>query len=249
MNIDGEKNILFLDFDNLVKKYNRLREVERIIFTIIKERLESYKVKLYTLKDDKLGFNFPDYIRNGDAIYPMFSSRYEFDREYINKDVFYEIIDNCARIFSNTYDFDLIANRKYESVNYYLSNHTIKRPISIFIDAKHDDNSYINIIVSYYGIDMTYSGDSRIITLYDITYDKSMHISNSTIMTFSEAYKKMIEGYKITRPGFNGYWYIDSNNGKVTIYTNNKEFTSDDITVVIHNIIQNTAATDWIVVE
>lgn len=36
-------------------------------------------------------------------------------------------------------------------------------------------------------------------------------------MIFKEAYLRMLEGYKIKRPCFKGYWYIDGVTGKLTI--------------------------------
>lgn len=65
-------------------------------------------------------------------------------------------------------------------------------------------------------------------------------------MKFKDAYIKMLEGYKIARPGFKGFWYIDSVTGKTIIHlANNTEITEGDLSLTI----QSTLAEDWEVVK
>ena len=59
-------------------------------------------------------------------------------------------------------------------------------------------------------------------------------------MLFKEAYLKMLEGKKIKRPCFQGYWYIDGVSGNLTIHlANDTEITT----------VKNCMAEDWEVVE
>lgn len=65
-------------------------------------------------------------------------------------------------------------------------------------------------------------------------------------MCFDEAYTKMLEGHKITRPCFKGYWYINGVTGKPTIHlANGEEITSGDLSITLPNVL----AKDWIVLE
>jgi hypothetical protein len=66
-------------------------------------------------------------------------------------------------------------------------------------------------------------------------------------MDFKTAYSKMLEGKKIRREGWVGYWYINKVTGKLTIFTaEGKTLTqSDDITITV----MNTLAEDWEVVD
>lgn len=65
-------------------------------------------------------------------------------------------------------------------------------------------------------------------------------------MCFDEAYTKMLEGNKITRPCFKGYWYINGVTGKPTIHlANGEEITSGDLSITLPNVL----AKDWIVLE
>ena len=65
-------------------------------------------------------------------------------------------------------------------------------------------------------------------------------------MTFAEAFKAMLEGRKIKRPVFNGYWYLHPETGVATIHlSNDKEITYGNLNVTI----KNCAATDWEIVE
>ena len=65
-------------------------------------------------------------------------------------------------------------------------------------------------------------------------------------MRFEDAYICMLEGNKITRPCFKGYWYIDGVTGMLTIHlSNGKEITEGNL----HLTVQNTIANDWYVVD
>ena len=61
-------------------------------------------------------------------------------------------------------------------------------------------------------------------------------------MKFKEAYIKMLEGKKIKRPCFEGYWYIDGADGKFKIKLKNGEIIDKgelNITLI------NALAEDW----
>lgn len=61
-------------------------------------------------------------------------------------------------------------------------------------------------------------------------------------MKFSDAYIEMLKGYKMTRPCFKGYWYINGKSGKLVIHLENgNEITEGDLTLTA----QNTIAEDW----
>lgn len=65
-------------------------------------------------------------------------------------------------------------------------------------------------------------------------------------MTFSEAYKEMLQGKKIKRPFFKGYWFIDQENGIFTIHlADGKNITYGKLDLTVKNCL----ATDWEVVE
>jgi len=64
-------------------------------------------------------------------------------------------------------------------------------------------------------------------------------------MPFAEAYKLMLQGRKIRRPCFKGYWYIDPEQGICKIHLANGHdiyYGKLDLT------IRNCAANDWEVV-
>ena len=65
-------------------------------------------------------------------------------------------------------------------------------------------------------------------------------------MTFKSAYLKMLEGKKIARPCFKGYWFIDGVTGLLTIHlADGKEI----IEGLINHTVKNTLADDWQVVD
>ena len=63
-------------------------------------------------------------------------------------------------------------------------------------------------------------------------------------MNFKEAYKEMLKGKKVRRPGWGGYWFIEDN--KVTIHLKDGNVKFDNFT---QETIKNTAADDWEIVE
>lgn len=77
----------------------------------------------------------------------------------------------------------------------------------------------------------------------EIAYNKKVIKSG---LTFKQAFQKMLEGKKIARPSFIGFWYIDSFDGKMKIHDrfgNTLERVDMTITVI------NTLANDWEVIE
>ena len=61
-------------------------------------------------------------------------------------------------------------------------------------------------------------------------------------MKFSDAYIEMLKGRRMTRPCFNGYWYVNGKTGKLVIHLENgDEITEGDLTLTT----QNTIAEDW----
>lgn len=65
-------------------------------------------------------------------------------------------------------------------------------------------------------------------------------------MNFKEAYQKMLEGKKIKRPDWKGYWFIDSKDNKFKIKLAGGEIKENKFT---QETIKNTAADDWEVME
>lgn len=65
-------------------------------------------------------------------------------------------------------------------------------------------------------------------------------------MKFGQAYVEMLKGKRITRPYFEGWWYINGVTGKFTIHLQNgDEITEGNLGHMISNVI----AEDWMVVE
>ena len=61
-------------------------------------------------------------------------------------------------------------------------------------------------------------------------------------MTFREAYLKMLQGYKVTRPGWKGYWYFNGRIGKIVIHlAEGSDVIEGDFTLCL----QNALAEDW----
>ena len=65
-------------------------------------------------------------------------------------------------------------------------------------------------------------------------------------MNFNEAYQEMLEGKKIKRPDWKGYWFIDSKDNKFKIKLAGGEIKENKFT---QETIKNTAANDWEIVE
>ena len=63
-------------------------------------------------------------------------------------------------------------------------------------------------------------------------------------MNFKEAYKEMLKGKKVRRPGWGGYWFIED--GKVKIYLKDGNIKFNNFT---QETIANTLAEDWEIVE
>lgn len=61
-------------------------------------------------------------------------------------------------------------------------------------------------------------------------------------MDFKKAYNLMLEGKRISRPCFKGYWYIDGVTGEFKIHLKD----GDEITEGnLGHTVLNTLATDW----
>lgn len=61
-------------------------------------------------------------------------------------------------------------------------------------------------------------------------------------MKFNLAYQCMLQGKKIKRPSFNGYWYINGVSGEFTIHlANGEEITNGNLGLTILNVL----AEDW----
>lgn len=64
-------------------------------------------------------------------------------------------------------------------------------------------------------------------------------------LTFKQAFQKMLEGKKISRPCFIGYWFMN-HESKVIIHNRyGNDIDRGDIT----NTVMNTLANDWEVIE
>ena len=61
-------------------------------------------------------------------------------------------------------------------------------------------------------------------------------------MNFKNAYYMMLQGKKIKRPCFKGYWFINGVTGKVIIHCRDgKEITEGDFDLTLKNVL----AEDW----
>ena len=63
-------------------------------------------------------------------------------------------------------------------------------------------------------------------------------------MNFKEAYKEMLKGKKVRRPGWGGYWFIEDNKIKIRLKDGNIKFNA-----FTQETITNTLAEDWKVVK
>lgn len=76
----------------------------------------------------------------------------------------------------------------------------------------------------------------------EIAYQKNILESN---LPFKKAFMRMVEGKKISRPCFKGYWFMN-HDSKIVIHTRyDQEIKVGDIT----NTVINTLANDWEVIE
>ena len=65
-------------------------------------------------------------------------------------------------------------------------------------------------------------------------------------MNFADAYKEMVNGKKIRRPSFKGWWFINPEDGMFTIHLKNgKDITYGKLDITIKNCLAN----DWEVME
>ena len=62
-------------------------------------------------------------------------------------------------------------------------------------------------------------------------------------MSFQEAFALMLNGYKVTRPSWKGYWYINNNKQLVIHLASGEEITTGHLTETIMNTFEN----DWLV--
>lgn len=188
------------------------------------------------------GFNMNEV--NKGVFSPIFTTYYN---KKLCKDIYYEELfqDVIAAIskFMDRYGYV-----HYASISYpYFCNCTI---------ISKDPNKHTCIIVSI--IDNNGYNTLSTSVLYrgiNVILDKSNkeNIKNNKIdekennyMNFEEAYMKMLEGHKIARPCFKGYWYINGVTGKPTIHTaDGDELTSGDLSITLPNVL----AKDWIILE
>ena len=65
-------------------------------------------------------------------------------------------------------------------------------------------------------------------------------------MPFAEAYKHMLEGKRIRRPSFKGYWYLSPETGALIINIGDgKDIKYGNLDVTVKNCLAN----DWEVVD
>jgi acyl CoA:acetate/3-ketoacid CoA transferase alpha subunit len=65
-------------------------------------------------------------------------------------------------------------------------------------------------------------------------------------MSFEQAYKEMVSGKKVRRQGFRGCWFLNPEDGILTIRTaNGKDIQYGKLDVAVKNCLGN----DWEVVE
>ena len=75
-----------------------------------------------------------------------------------------------------------------------------------------------------------------------IHFDKKVFESG---LSFREAYMRMVEGKKISRPCFMGWWFMNHESKVVIHDRHDNELKEGDIT----NTVTNTLANDWEVIE
>lgn len=77
------------------------------------------------------------------------------------------------------------------------------------------------------------------------------NMEKTTHLTFKEAYQQMLNGKKVSRKCFKGYWHLNQETGAVMIHLparNGKP--EEDISYGRLDVtIKNTLADDWYVVE
>ena len=165
-----------------------------------------------------------------------------------NASLAYKNIVCIMRDFNTIYKYGIMWDNKNATGEYvYAAISTADDiPNIISIAVKEEDSEHIRIKLNVmnencYGM---YIDANKSTKIENEDIDKNKKENN--YMCFDEAYMKMLEGHKITRPCFKGYWYINGVIGKPTIHlASGEEITSGDLSITLPNVL----AKDWIVLE
>ena len=136
---------------------------------------------------------------------------------------------------------------KYGSINNYAENYVIEQKevaanLYVVIDKVCSDDDLDTVCGIKYSYESEVESENIKHTEPTIHLDKKVLESG---LLFKEAYMRMVEGKKISRPCFMGWWFMN-HESKVVIhdrYAN--ELKEGDIT----NTVTNTLANDWEVIE
>lgn len=220
---------LSIDNDKMNNIFNRYRSIYADLSTFISEEIKEYDPSKY---EEEL---ILEEVSNG-----VFASFYnvcilQIHANYKDKRIEHRLITAMIK-FMNKYGYKEYLNRSNDTKLNYSRDYGI-------ISTDGNNISIIMHVSDFYGI-MRFS-----VTIFyndTNTVNKISDKKENKYMCFDEAYAKMLEGHKITRPCFKGYWYINGVTGKPTIHlANGEEITSGDLSITLPNVL----AKDWIVLE
>lgn len=152
---------------------------------------------------------------------------YDKNNSLIDK-VLHVVID---KVCNNASDLDTQCPIKYGEDEYFPN--AIKEPPLEPENIKHDESKIHKVTIDEFIPKQTEP---------TIHFDKKVFESG---LSFREAYMRMVEGKKISRPCFIGWWFMN-HESKVIIHDRyGNELKEGDIT----NTVTNTLANDWEVIE
>ena len=136
-----------------------------------------------------------------------------------------------------------VAIKKYAE-NYVIEQKEVSGSLYVVIDKVHDCADDLDIHCPY-----TFEEDKNILDPENIKHaEPTIHFDKKVLesgLTFREAYMRMVEGKKISRPCFMGWWFMNHESKVVIHDRHDNELKEGDIT----NTVTNTLANDWEVIE
>lgn len=224
----GDLNIS-IDNDRMDDVFNKYKSIYEDLSTFISEELDEYD-------SNKCEENpILTEISNG-----VFATLYDvcilrICTNYKDKRIEHKLITAMIKFMNKYGHYKEYINRvSNDSESYYSRDYGI-------ISTDGNNVSIIMHASDFYGI-MRFS----VTIFYNDNSNKINDEKEINYMCFDEAYTKMLEGHKITRPCFKGYWYINGVTGKPTIHlASGEEITTGDLSITLPNVL----AKDWIVLE
>lgn len=224
----GDLNIS-IDNDRMDDVFNKYKSIYEDLSTFISEELDEY--------DPNKCEENPTLIEISNGV---FATLYDvcilrICANYKDRRIEHKLITAMIKFMNKYGHYKEYINRvSNDSESYYSRDYGI-------ISTDGNNVSIIMHASGFYGI-MRFS----VSIFYNDNSNKINDEKEINYMCFDEAYAKMLEGHKITRPCFKGYWYINGVTGKPTIHlASGEEITTGDLSITLPNVL----AKDWIVLE